>query len=98
MVCGTGEVRIPSPDIPRWDKVDFEPGWNGRPTGGAWRFLPFAVARLQADEITLESAFTLMDERDIDYYRRNSRRLADAGYDDPWIDEDGGVHEPLSAA
>jgi hypothetical protein len=65
---------------------------------GARRFLPFAVARLRADEIALESALTLIDERDIGYYRRNSRRLAEVGYDDPWIDEDGGIHEPLSAA
>jgi hypothetical protein len=65
---------------------------------GARRFLPFAVARLQADEIALESALTLIDERDIGYYRRNSRRLAEVGYDDPWVDEDGGIHEPLSAA
>jgi hypothetical protein len=65
---------------------------------GARRFLPFAVAKLQADEIALESALTLIDERDIDYYRRNSRRLAEAGYVDPWIDEFGGIHETLSAA
>jgi hypothetical protein len=65
---------------------------------GARRFLPFAVAKVQADEIALESALTLIDERDIDYYRRNSRRLADAGYVDPWIDEFGGIHETLSAA
>jgi hypothetical protein len=65
---------------------------------GERRFLPFPVARLQADEIALESALTLIDERDIDYYRRNSRRLADAGYDDPWIDEDGGIHEARTAA
>jgi hypothetical protein len=65
---------------------------------GARRFLPFSVARLQADEIALESALTLIDERDIEYYRRNSRRLAEAGYDDPWIDEDGGIHETATAA
>jgi hypothetical protein len=65
---------------------------------GARRFLPFAVAKLQADEIALESALTLIDERDIGYYRRRSRRLAEAGYDDPWIDEDGGIHETASAA
>jgi hypothetical protein len=65
---------------------------------GARRFLPFSVVRLQADEIALESALTLIDERDIEYYRRNSRRLAEAGYDDPWIDEFGGIHETLSAA
>ena len=65
---------------------------------GACRFLPFAVARVQADEITLESALTLIDERDLDFYRRRSRRLGDLGYAEPWIDEDGGVHEALSAA
>ena len=65
---------------------------------GARRFLPFAVAKLHADEIALESALTLIDERDIAYYRRNSRRLAEAGYDDPWIDDEGGIHEALSAA
>jgi hypothetical protein len=65
---------------------------------GERRFLPFAVARLQADEISLESALTLIDERDIGYYRQHSRRLAEAGYDDPWVDEDGGIHETASAA
>lgn len=65
---------------------------------GARRFLPFAVARLRADEIAIESALTLIDERDLDYYRRNARRLADAGYDEPWLDADGGLHEALSAA
>jgi hypothetical protein len=65
---------------------------------GERRFLPFVVVRLQADEISVESALTLIDERDIGYYRRHSRRLAEAGYDDPWIDEDGGIHETASAA
>lgn len=65
---------------------------------GARRFLPFSVARVRADEIALESALTLIDERDVEYYRRNSRRLVEAGYEDPWIDDDGIVHEPLSAA
>ena len=65
---------------------------------GSRRFLPFAVARLGADEIAVASALTLIDERDVEYYRRNSRRLAEAGYDDPWIDDDGGVHEAVSAA
>jgi hypothetical protein len=65
---------------------------------GERRFLPFAVARLQASEIALESALTLIDERDLGYYRRNARRLAEAGYDDPWIDEEGRLHEAASAA
>jgi hypothetical protein len=65
---------------------------------GARRFLPFAVAQVRADEIAVESALMLIEERDIEYYRRNSRQLAEAGYLDPWIDRDGGVHEALSAA
>jgi hypothetical protein len=65
---------------------------------GSHRFLPFTVARLQASEIAVDSALTLIDERDIDYYRRHSRRLADAGYADPWIDEEGLIHEAASAA
>jgi hypothetical protein len=65
---------------------------------GARRFLPFAAARLGADEITLDSALALIDERDVDYYRRHSRPLAEAGYQEPWIDDDGGIHEALSAA
>ena len=65
---------------------------------GTRRFLPFAVARVHADEIVVESALMLIDERDIEYYRLNSRPLGDAGYADPWIDGDGGVHEALSAA
>ena len=65
---------------------------------GGRRFLPLAVARLREDEIALESALTLIDECDLGYYRRNSRRLAEAGYEDPWIDEDGGIHETTTAA
>lgn len=65
---------------------------------GNHRFLPFAVARLQADEITLDSALTLIDERDLEFYRRRSRRLGDLGYAEPWVDDDGLVHEALSAA
>ena len=65
---------------------------------GARRFLPFSVVRLGADEITIDSALTLIDETDLDFYRRNSRSLSDAGFADPWIDEEGNVHEALSAA
>lgn len=65
---------------------------------GAHRFLPYAVARIGAGEITIDSALTLIDERDLEFYRRHSRRLADAGFADPWVDDDGNVHEALSAA
>lgn len=65
---------------------------------GAHRFLPFAVARVLADEIAVESALTLIEERDLDYYRRHTRRLAESGYATPWVDDDGFVYEALSAA
>ncbi|MGH3001962.1 MAG: hypothetical protein ACRDM1_04740 [Gaiellaceae bacterium] len=65
---------------------------------GAQRFLPFAVAELRPDEIRIASALTLIDEPDLDFYRRNSRRLSDLGLDEPWVDDEGGVHEARSAA
>jgi hypothetical protein len=65
---------------------------------GAHRFLPFAVARIGADEIEVSSSLALIDDRESAYYRRNSRRLADLGLADPWIDDDGAVREARSAA
>lgn len=65
---------------------------------GAHRFLPYAVARIGAGEITIDSALILIDEADLEFYRRHCRRLADAGFVDPWVDEDGTVYEALSAA
>jgi PRC-barrel domain protein len=64
----------------------------------ARRFLPFVVATLRPDEIALASALTLIDERDLEFYRRRSRRLADLGFADPWVDDDGVIHEARSAA
>jgi hypothetical protein len=65
---------------------------------GLRRFLPFAVAELRADEIAIESALTLIDERDLEYYRRRARSLLDLDYTNPWIDDEGLVHEALSVA
>ena len=65
---------------------------------GAHRFLPFAVARVQPGEIEVSSALALIDERELDYYRRHSRRVADVGYADPWVDDDGALREARSAA
>ena len=62
------------------------------------RFLPFAVARIDADEIALESALILIDERDLDFYRRRSRRLSELGYADAWLDDEVALHEARSAA
>lgn len=65
---------------------------------GAHRFLPFPVARLAVDEIAIDSALTMIDESDLEFYRRNSRRLSELGLADPWLDDDGSIHEALSAA
>jgi hypothetical protein len=62
------------------------------------RFLPFAVAEIRDDELALTSALMLIDERDLGFYRRRSRRLADLGYADPWVDARGEIHEARSAA
>ena len=65
---------------------------------GAHRFLPWAVADLRADEIAVGSALALLDERDLAFYRGRTRTLAALGLADPWVDEDGTVHEALTAA
>jgi len=62
------------------------------------RFLAFAVVEVRPAELALESALTLIDERDLDYYRTRARPLSELGYADPWIDDDGVIHEALSAA
>jgi hypothetical protein len=64
----------------------------------ATRFLPFAVARVGADEIAIDSALTLIDERDLEFYARRSRRLSALDFAEPWVDDDGVVHEARSAA
>jgi hypothetical protein len=64
---------------------------------GAHRFLPLPVVRVEEDELALESALTLIDERDLDFYRRRSRRLAELPFADPWIDDDGRIREAKSA-
>jgi len=64
---------------------------------GAHRFLPLAVVRVEPEELALDSALTLIDERDLDFYRRRSRRLAELPFAEPWIDEDGRIHERQAA-
>jgi hypothetical protein len=60
---------------------------------GAQRFLPFSVVRIERGEIALDSALTLIDESDADYYRRRARRLSDLGYSRPLIDARGDVRD-----
>jgi hypothetical protein len=65
---------------------------------GAQRFLPFSVAHLRGDEIAVDSALVLIDERDLTFYRSHSRRLDSCGYANPLIDEHGDIHEARTAA
>jgi hypothetical protein len=65
---------------------------------GAHRFLPFAVADVRDGEIAVASALTLLDEGDLEYYRARTRRLAELGLAEPWIDDDGRVREARTAA
>jgi hypothetical protein len=65
---------------------------------GEHRFLPLSVAELRVDEITIGSALQLIDERELDWYRRHTRRLSSLGYAEPWIGEDGAVYEALNIA
>jgi hypothetical protein len=58
---------------------------------GAHRFVPMVVVRLERDELAVESALTLIDERDLDFYRSRSRRLAELPHGDPRIDEQGRI-------
>lgn len=62
------------------------------------RFLPFPVARVRDDEIAIESALTLIDERDLDFYLRRSRRLSELAFAEPVVDDRGAIHEARSAA
>lgn len=78
--------------------VDRLLGFELRCGDGEHRFLPFAVADVRPEEIAVESALTLIDERELDFYRRRSRALGELGLLDPWIDADGVVHEARNAA
>jgi hypothetical protein len=43
---------------------------------GSNRFLPFSTARLNGVTIETDSTLTLLDRRELDFYRRHGRSLA----------------------
>jgi hypothetical protein len=43
---------------------------------GENRFLPLGVARIGHEEIKIDSALTLLDARELDFYRRRGRPLS----------------------
>lgn len=65
---------------------------------GASRFLPFTTARRGAVGIEIDSTFTLLEPRELEFYRAHGRTLASvpelAG---ARIEPDGALVVPLSA-
>jgi hypothetical protein len=61
------------------------------------RFLPFAVAEIRADEIAISSALLLLDEPGLTYYRRRTRQLGELELVDPRVDDQGHLHEAVTA-
>jgi hypothetical protein len=78
--------------------VDRLVGFEVQCGDGEHRFLPLSVADLGADEITIASALQLIDERELDWYRRHTRRLSRLGYAEPWVGEHGEIYDALTIA
>ncbi len=65
---------------------------------GASRFLPLSIARLEEGAIEIDSTLTLLDRRELEFYRSNSRPLAAVPELADAIVEPGGMLVvPLSA-
>ena len=65
---------------------------------GSNRFLPFATARLHGSGIEIDSTLTLLDSRELEFYRSRGRSLARApGLSDALVESDGALVVPLSA-
>jgi hypothetical protein len=65
---------------------------------GSNRFLPFATARLGGSGIEIDSTLTLLDARELEFYRSRGRPLARApGLAEAVVERDGALVIPLSA-
>jgi hypothetical protein len=65
---------------------------------GSNRFLPFATARLGGGGIEIDSTLTLLDSRELEFYRSRGRSLARAPeLSDAVIERDGALVVALSA-
>ena len=65
---------------------------------GARRFLPFSTARRVEHGIEIDSTFTLLDSRELEFYRAHGRPLAGVPeLADARIEPDGALVIPLSA-
>jgi hypothetical protein len=66
---------------------------------GANRFLPFGAARPRAGAIEIDSSLTLLEARELAFYRERGRSLAAAPeLGDAIVEADGYLVTPLSAA
>ncbi len=65
---------------------------------GSNRFLPYSTARLAGETIEIDSTLTLLDERELEFYRDRGRSLAAAPeLADALVAADGGLVVPLPA-
>ncbi len=65
---------------------------------GANRFLPFTTARRGSRGVEIDSTLTLLDSRELDFYRARSRTLASVPeLAEARIGADGALAVPLSA-
>ena len=65
---------------------------------GANRFLPFATARYGHGTLEIDSTLTLLDPRELEFYRNRGRSLARAPeLSDAYVDGNGSLVIPLTA-
>lgn len=64
---------------------------------GTNRFLPFATARLGGAGVEIESVLTLLDERELAFYRGRGRSLAAAELGEARVEDGGALVLPLTA-
>ena len=65
---------------------------------GSNRFLPYSTARLAGEAIEIDSTLTLLDERELEFYRDRGRPLAAVPeLSDALVAADGGLVVPLPA-
>lgn len=65
---------------------------------GANRFLPFSTVRRGAIGVEIDSTFTLLDPRELEFYRSRGRALTSVPeLADARIEADGALVIPLSA-
>jgi hypothetical protein len=65
---------------------------------GSSRFLPYSTARVRGSAVEIDSTLTLLDERELDFYRSHARALTSVPeLADALVAPDGGLIVPLPA-